>query len=102
MHTAGGSSGGEAALVGSGSSALGLGNDILGSIRIPASFNSVVGFKPASFTVPKDGIWPDLSGHFVDSPRCRPDHARYATYASSTTSLPMPLYPIRNLSTVCA
>lgn len=67
MHTAGGSSGGEAALVGSGSSALGLGNDILGSIRIPASFNGVVGFKPASFTVPKDGIWPDLSGHFVDS-----------------------------------
>lgn len=66
-HTAGGSSGGEAALVGSGSSALGLGNDILGSIRIPASFNGVVGFKPASFTVPKDGIWPDLSGHFVNS-----------------------------------
>jgi Asp-tRNA(Asn)/Glu-tRNA(Gln) amidotransferase A subunit family amidase len=66
-RTAGGSSGGEGALVGSGSTVLGVGSDILGSIRIPAAFNGVVGFKPASHAVPKSGTWPDLNGHFVDS-----------------------------------
>ena len=66
-RTAGGSSGGEGALVGSGSTVLGVGSDILGSIRIPAAFNGVVGFKPASSAVPKSGTWPDLDGHFVNS-----------------------------------
>ncbi|WP_420644792.1 amidase [Candidatus Leptofilum sp.] len=63
----GGSSGGEGALVGSGSTTLGIGTDILGSIRIPASFCGVVGFKPASGAVNKQGIWPDLQGLFLDS-----------------------------------
>ncbi|MFD9330341.1 amidase [Streptomyces sp. NPDC060065] len=42
----GGSSGGEGAAVSSGMSPLGLGSDIGGSIRGPASFNGIVGFKP--------------------------------------------------------
>jgi fatty acid amide hydrolase len=42
----GGSSGGEGAIVGAGASPLGLGNDIGGSIRIPAAFNGVCGIKP--------------------------------------------------------
>lgn len=66
-RTAGGSSGGEGALVGSGATVMGLGSDILGSIRIPACFNGVVGFKPASHAVPKDGMWPDLGDLFVGS-----------------------------------
>jgi Asp-tRNA(Asn)/Glu-tRNA(Gln) amidotransferase A subunit family amidase len=66
-RTPGGSSGGEGALVGSGSTVLGVGTDILGSIRIPASFCGVVGFKPASGAVNKQGIWPDLTGLFLDS-----------------------------------
>lgn len=66
-RTAGGSSGGEGALVGSGSTALGVGTDILGSVRIPASFCGIVGFKPASTAVSKQGIWPDLQGLFLDS-----------------------------------
>lgn len=66
-RTPGGSSGGEGALVGSGSTVFGVGTDILGSIRIPASFCGVVGFKPASGAVSKQDIWPDLQGLFLDS-----------------------------------
>lgn len=66
-RTPGGSSGGEGALVGSGSTVFGVGTDILGSIRIPAAFCGVVGFKPASGAVNKQGIWPNLQGLFLDS-----------------------------------
>jgi Asp-tRNA(Asn)/Glu-tRNA(Gln) amidotransferase A subunit family amidase len=59
-RTCGGSSGGEGALVGSGSTVLGVGSDVLGSIRIPAAFCGVVGFKPASGAVPGTGTWPPL------------------------------------------
>jgi Asp-tRNA(Asn)/Glu-tRNA(Gln) amidotransferase A subunit family amidase len=44
-RTSGGSSGGEGALIASGGSIVGIGSDIGGSIRIPASFCGVVGFK---------------------------------------------------------
>lgn len=42
----GGSSGGEGALVGAGASLFGLGNDLGGSVRIPASMSGVFGLKP--------------------------------------------------------
>ncbi len=48
QKTPGGSSGGEGALIGGGGSILGLGTDIAGSIRIPASFCGICGFKPTS------------------------------------------------------
>jgi fatty acid amide hydrolase len=41
--SAGGSSGGEAASIAARVSPIGIGNDMLGSIRIPASFNGVCG-----------------------------------------------------------
>jgi Asp-tRNA(Asn)/Glu-tRNA(Gln) amidotransferase A subunit family amidase len=66
-RTCGGSSGGEGALVGSGSTALGIGSDILGSIRIPAAFCGLVGFKPAAAAVPKQGVWPPLVDLFTAS-----------------------------------
>ena len=45
-RTPGGSSGGEGALLASQCTALGLGSDIGGSIRIPAAFCGLAGFKP--------------------------------------------------------
>lgn len=62
-RVAGGSSGGEGALVGSGSSVFGVGSDILGSIRIPAAFCGVVGFKPHSAAVDGTGTWPTVTGN---------------------------------------
>lgn len=61
-RTTGGSSGGEGALVASGSTAAGVGSDILGSIRFPAAFCGVVGFKPSSEAVDAAGIWPKVDG----------------------------------------
>jgi Asp-tRNA(Asn)/Glu-tRNA(Gln) amidotransferase A subunit family amidase len=57
-HSAGGSSGGEAALIASGGSALGLGTDFGGSIRIPCAFCGVVGLKPTGGRIPTDGHFP--------------------------------------------
>ncbi|GFS71561.1 fatty-acid amide hydrolase 2-B, partial [Nephila pilipes] len=41
----GGSSGGEASLIAAGGSVIGLGNDILGSLRNPAHFNGIYSHK---------------------------------------------------------
>jgi len=55
---AGGSSGGEGAIVGAGASPFGLGSDIGGSIRMPAFFNGVFGHKPTGGLVPGTGQFP--------------------------------------------
>ncbi|CAL3966490.1 unnamed protein product [Diplocarpon coronariae] len=53
--TAGGSSGGEGALIGIRGSVLGVGTDIGGSIRIPAMCNGVYGIKPSAHRIPYAG-----------------------------------------------
>ena len=52
----GGSSGGEGALIASGGSLVGIGTDIGGSIRGPASFCGIYGLKPTSTRLSKDGV----------------------------------------------
>lgn len=54
-RSAGGSSGGSAATVGAGAVRLAVGTDAGGSIRVPAAFCGVVGFKPTVDRVPCQG-----------------------------------------------
>ncbi|WP_231638323.1 amidase [Rubeoparvulum massiliense] len=56
--TAGGSSGGEGALIAAGGAAVGIGSDIGGSIRFPAHFNGVIGFKSGNGQVSQHGSYP--------------------------------------------
>jgi amidase len=59
--TAGGSSGGEGALVAFRGSILGVGTDIAGSIRIPALCCGVYGFKPTIDRIPWGGQVADIA-----------------------------------------
>jgi amidase len=61
-RTPGGSSGGSAAAIAAGLSALELGSDIGGSIRIPASWCGVFGHKPSWGVVPARGHIPGWPG----------------------------------------
>lgn len=61
-RVAGGSSGGEGALVGAGASPVGLGADIGGSIRMPAFFNGCFGHKPTGGLIPNTGNFPIAHG----------------------------------------
>ncbi|KAH7012155.1 acetamidase [Microdochium trichocladiopsis] len=56
--SAGGSTGGEAALIAMKGSVVGVGTDIGGSIRGPAAFCGIYGFKPTSNTLPMQGFIP--------------------------------------------
>ncbi|KAL0275895.1 UNVERIFIED_CONTAM: hypothetical protein PYX00_003615 [Menopon gallinae] len=54
----GGSSGGEGCIQAMGGSAMGIGSDIGGSIRIPAHFNGIFGHKPSNGIGPNTGHFP--------------------------------------------
>ncbi|KAG8277888.1 hypothetical protein J6590_033422 [Homalodisca vitripennis] len=75
-RTPGGSSGGEAALLGSAASVVGVASDIGGSLRLPAMFTGVYGHKPTPGYVSnrghrpssQDGCW---DHYFTLGPMCR-------------------------------
>jgi aspartyl-tRNA(Asn)/glutamyl-tRNA(Gln) amidotransferase subunit A len=54
----GGSSAGAAVSVGDRMAVLGLGTDTGGSVRIPAAYCGIAGFKPSQYRVPLDGCLP--------------------------------------------
>lgn len=61
-RTSGGSSGGEAALLAACGSALGLGSDAAGSVRLPAAFSGIAALKPTSGRLPRTGHFPPAGG----------------------------------------
>ncbi|CAL1290290.1 unnamed protein product [Larinioides sclopetarius] len=67
-RTSGGSSGGEGALIAAGGSVLGIGNDLLGSVRFPAHLTGIFSHKPTRGLVPNEGCFPPESpGKIPDS-----------------------------------
>ena len=55
-YTPGGSSGGSGAAVAAGLCDVALGTDTMGSVRVPAAYCGVYGFKPAQSAVSQDGL----------------------------------------------
>ncbi|KFM74294.1 Fatty-acid amide hydrolase 2, partial [Stegodyphus mimosarum] len=74
-RTVGGSSGGEGALITAAGGVMGIGSDLAGSIRIPASFCGIYGHKPSSGVISNRKYWPDSEGALDEilstGPMCR-------------------------------
>lgn len=66
----GGSSGGDAALVAAGCVAVGLGNDLAGSIRQPAHACGIVGFLPRAASIGRGGAFETMPGLVGERSRC--------------------------------
>jgi Asp-tRNA(Asn)/Glu-tRNA(Gln) amidotransferase A subunit family amidase len=70
-RTCGGSSGGAAVAVASGLGSFSLGGDGGGSIRIPAGFCGVVGFKPSFGAIPREPCFPSWQSLVCYGPMTR-------------------------------
>ncbi|KAI1343536.1 acetamidase [Xylariaceae sp. FL0016] len=65
IFTCGGSSGGEGALIGFRGSPLGIGSDLGGSIRTPASYQGLHGLRPSTSRIPYYHILNSLEGQEI-------------------------------------
>lgn len=95
----GGSSSGAAVSVVDGMCCAALGTDTGGSVRIPAAFNGLVGFKPSAFRVPVNGAVPlsflhDSVGPIARSVDCC---ARLDAVLSGEVYAPLPGKPVSAL-----
>ncbi len=70
-RTAGGSSGGTGAAVAANLAGLGLGTDTGGSIRVPSSYNQLVGVRPTVGLASRDGIIPLALSQDTGGPMAR-------------------------------
>ena len=77
-RTAGGSSGGEGAAIGSGGAPIGLGSDVGGSIRMPSFFCGIFGHKPTPGLVPNALSYPEPDGSAAERLLCTGPMARRA------------------------
>lgn len=98
--TAGGSSGGAAAALASGTQWLAMGSDLGGSLRIPASYCSIVGLRPSPGRVPRGAGLPAFDSLWVEGPMARnvPDlalmlDAMSVRHPHDPLSLPSPRVP---------
>ena len=71
MRSAGGSSGGSGVALATGMVWLATGNDLGGSLRVPASFNGVVGLRPSPGRVPRSSRLPAFDTLWVEGPMGR-------------------------------
>jgi aspartyl-tRNA(Asn)/glutamyl-tRNA(Gln) amidotransferase subunit A len=92
-RTSGGSSGGSAAAVAAAIVPLAIGTDTGGSIRIPAAYCGIVGFKPSFGLVPLDGVFPLSWTLDHAGPLCRTVEDT-ALAMSVLAGMPFPLDPV--------
>lgn len=87
-HTSGGSSGGSGTAVGAGLLPLAHGSDAAGSIRIPAAFCGLVGFKPSRGALVSPHARVDIVGIAVEGPLARTveDAAAYMDVLAASPS----------------
>jgi aspartyl-tRNA(Asn)/glutamyl-tRNA(Gln) amidotransferase subunit A len=95
----GGSSSGAGVAQADGMCVMALGSDTRGSIRIPATFCGVTGFKPTARRVPRDGAFPlsytlDSIGPLANSVACC---AAYDAILAGEPVEPLPELPARGL-----
>jgi aspartyl-tRNA(Asn)/glutamyl-tRNA(Gln) amidotransferase subunit A len=95
----GGSSSGAAVAQADGMCVMALGSDTRGSIRIPAAFCGVTGFKPTTRRVPRDGAFPlsytlDSVGPLANSVACC---ATYDSILAGESVERLPEVPVKGL-----
>ena len=95
----GGSSSGAAVAQADGMCVMALGSDTRGSIRQPAALCGIVGFKPTTRRVPREGAFPlsytlDSIGPLANTVPCC---AAYDAVLAGEPSVPLPQMPVRGL-----